>query len=232
MKTVRFIHSVVGIGAGVAVLSASSSEVLAAVVAQYNFGQLGPHVTDPNLTASNVTRSSNSLFNAFNHNTTSSSYTGGSSNPFLSVSPSSNDVNDQSEAVSNGVYWYVTLTPSSGYTIDLDTIKFTSFRGGTSQPRGFAVYSSVDSFSSPLLVQPDEPLVRSTSTFHNNTITLGSGYDNLAAPVTFRFYIWTPTNTNTIDFDDLTFEGNVIPEPSGLLMLGSIAGMLVRRRRV
>lgn len=228
MKTVQ-LYSLIGLGTGLSVLGALAHEASAAVIAQYNFGQLGPHVTATNVTASNVTRSSLSLFNAFNHNTTSSSYALGSSNPFLSTSPNSVDVNDQSESLSAGVYWYVTLNADTGFAIDLDTLKFTSFRGGASTPRGFAVYSSVDSFTTALLVQTDEPLVRNTASLHNNTISLSSAYDNLSS-VTFRFYIWTPTNTSTIEFDDLTFEGSVVPEPASLLAVASFAGLLRRRR--
>lgn len=202
-------------------------EASAAIVAQYNFGQAGPHTTAPNVTASNVTQSN---MNTFNVGATSSSY-GSGTNPFLAVAPNISGQSDPAGAYANNQYWTFTLSPSSGYQINLDDIQFTVFRGGASGTRGFAVYSSVDSYASALLTVTNESGTRSSP--RSETITLSSSFDALTSPVTFRFYIHSLNNASTVEFDSLTLNGEVslIPEPASLLTLGSFAGLLMRRRR-
>ena len=146
-------------------------------------------------------------------------------------------------------YYQVTITPQPSYTIDLDSIAFTIQRSGTGI-RSYAVRSSVDGFAanlpasiSPananLTIGPSDELrwVFDAQTGANNgsLITLGSAFDAVTSPVTFRFYAWNAeASTGTFSVDNVAFSGVAIavPEPTvaSLAAIG-LLGLLARRRK-
>lgn len=197
----------------------------AAVLVEYNFGGAAAQTVAPNMTASNVAPNNLAVFNP---SQTSPAY--GSSNPFLQTAPNFAGQGDPAGAFARNEYWSLTLTPDAGYFLDLDSLDFTVFRGGASGTRGFAVYSSLDAYASPLLVVNDEAGTRSAP--RAESIGLSGGFDNVTGPVTFRFYIHSVNNASSVDFDNVRFTGSVsvIPEPAalGMLMLPAVA--LLRRR--
>jgi hypothetical protein len=110
-------------------------------------------------------------------------------------------------AVTNNSYWYFTATPDAGKKLNFATLTLNAARGGSSTPRGIKIRSSVDSyvadlFSAALLTAP------STWTAINIDLT-GASFQGLTAAITFRFYIWAPTTSNTVDADDITLTGTV-----------------------
>ncbi len=124
-------------------------------------------------------------------------------------------------------YYEVTLTPETGYTIDLDSIKFSVERSGTGI-RTFAVKSSIDGYISNLAasinpvnaklsVQTGDiffwNLDATTSNQNGSKITLGgSSFTGLASPVTFRFYAWNAeANTGSFSIDNVSFAGTAAP---------------------
>jgi hypothetical protein len=122
-------------------------------------------------------------------------------------------------------YYEVTLSPSAGYTLNLDTIKFAFERSGTGV-RSYAVRSSMDAYVSNLtavylpppttnvIVEPgnDFFLRRDIVTAQNrNAIILGGiSFTNIAIPVTFRFYAWNaePGTAGTFSIDNVRFSGS------------------------
>ena len=211
--------------AALAALTGVSATAGAALLAEYNFGQSGPQFVASDMTASNAAPTNLAVFNVAQ---ISSTY--GSSNPFLQTAPQFGGQGDLAGAVARNEYWSVTLTPDAGYFLDLDSLSFLVFRGGASGNRGFAVYSSVDGFVTPLVQVANESGTRSAP--RTETLVLSSAYDNLTSPVTFRFYIHSINNASSIEFDDLRFFGSVsaIPEPAALGLLLVPAVGLMRRR--
>lgn len=118
-------------------------------------------------------------------------------------------------------YYQVTLTPTAGCSIDLNSITFTLQRSGTGI-RQYAVRSSVDGYAANLpasisptnanlsVVATDVFQVSDATTGANtgSTITLGATYDAVSSPVTFRFYGFNAEATGgTFSIDDVTFNG-------------------------
>jgi hypothetical protein len=115
----------------------------------------------------------------------------------------------------------VTLTPNAGCTIDLNSLTFTIQRSGTGI-RQYAVRSSLDSYAAnlPASINPANAnlSVVATNIFQisdattaaniGSTITLGSSYDALSSPVTFRFYGFNAEAAGgTFGIDDVVFNG-------------------------
>ena len=124
--------------------------------------------------------------------------------------------------VNLGEYYEVTLTPSAGYTITGDSIKFDFERSGTGV-RTYCVRSSLDGYASNLTAVYGLPttnvdvqagnvffLKRDITTVQTrNIIVLGASFMNLSAPVTFRFYAYNAEGTGgTFSIDNVNFIGS------------------------
>lgn len=118
-------------------------------------------------------------------------------------------------------YYEVTVTPLANYTIDLNSITFTSQRSGTGI-RQYAVRSSSDAYAANLAasISPANPnlsvvatnifqvLDAATGANNGNVITLDASYDNLSAPVTFRIYGWNAESAaGSFGIDNVVFNG-------------------------
>jgi hypothetical protein len=117
-------------------------------------------------------------------------------------------------------YLQVTITPASGYTLDINSITFTSQRSGTG-PRQYAVRSTVDTYGANLpasitananlsvvATNVFQVLDASTGANAGNTITLDSSFDVLSGAVTFRFYGWNSEGAaGTFSIDNVSFIG-------------------------
>lgn len=97
-------------------------------------------------------------------------------------------------------YFYFTITPSSGYKVDLTNFVYTGQASG-SGPSSFAVRSSIDGYASNI----GSPTVSGT------TIDLsGASYQNLTSAVTFRLYGWASTGgAGTYSVNSFEFNGTV-----------------------
>lgn len=142
--------------------------------------------------------------------------------------PTSNPFPTNSSSPNGGDYFSYTVTPNSGISVDLTSIEFDNQRSSQGV-LNFQVRSSLDNYASP--VQPALRIPANTTAFRSNdTITLGSQFSSLSAPVTFRIYGYNasgPSNTWTVDniqtFGDLTGAQPVPFEFSpgmGILLLG------------
>lgn len=125
--------------------------------------------------------------------------------------------------LATNTYFEVTITPQSGYSINLSQITFRTQRSGTGI-RTYAVRSSVDGYATnlPASINPanSELSVQSGNVFfrvldatitgqNGSTITLGAGYSSLTTPVTFRFYGWNAeASGGTFSIDDVAITGS------------------------
>lgn len=124
-----------------------------------------------------------------------------------------------------GEYYEVTITPASGYTIDLDSIKFSIQRSGTGI-RTYAVRSSADTYVAnlPASINPVNTNLSvqtgdiffwnfdaTTSNQNGSTITLtGTSFTAVSAPITFRFYGWNAeASGGSFSIDNVSIMGNI-----------------------
>lgn len=157
-----------------------------------------PTATSPNLTASAI-----SVNAAANMNLTTYG-SGYSTAPALSIVLNNSGSTDAASAISTGSYWTLTLTPGSGKTMSLSNLAFTIARGGGATPRGVVIRSSADNYTANLYSQ-DAATARPT--LSSVSVDLSSIASTTSA-VTFRFYVYTPSNSQSVDFDDIYFTGS------------------------
>ncbi len=204
-----------------------------AVLSQYTFGATNASPTfaattvDGGFTASNVTATTNAgpapgtVF-SFQVNT------GNYPNPALQVN-TQNGNTTAALAVTNGAFFTFTLTPNAGTpSYDLTSLTFDAARGGAGTPRGYVVRSSRDSFGSDLAAA-DVPTARPTLTPVTVPLT-GAAFTGLTTATTFRIYTYAPSEGTSVEYDNITINGTVIPEPSTAL-LGALGALCLLRRK-
>ena len=123
-------------------------------------------------------------------------------------------------SINTNQYYQVTITPTPGYSLDINSIAFTLQRSATGI-RQYAVRSSLDyNTNLPAGISPanTDLSVVSTNVFQvsdatssaedGSTITLGSSYDAITSAVTFRFYGWNAeASGGTFSIDNVTING-------------------------
>jgi len=199
---------------------ALSAEIQAATLATYAFTGNTTSATQSaaGITAGNVTNAGLSDFYV-----TSDGY---SSAPVLHVNPASGATTAPADGSGFPVASYFSITLDSAQLLNIDAVSFNAARGGTSEPRGFVLRSSVTGNQN--LYQSDVTEVRAT--FGSYSYNFGTEFQNINGPVTFEFYIYTPGIGASIEFDNITFTGSVVPEPRRMILL-SLAGVWVAFRR-
>ncbi len=126
-------------------------------------------------------------------------------------------------------YFSITVTPDAGTIIDLESITLDGARGGGSD-RGFVVRSSVDGFTANLNGPETESMATQRPTLTAYTIDLTDpAFDAISGPIEFRFYAYSTGPDNVLELDNIAINGVIVPEPSGLALLG-IGGLLLFRR--
>lgn len=149
--------------------------------------------------------------------------------PVLRVFPGGTDA---ATAVTNNSYVQFTVTPDANTQMDLSSFTFDAARGGTNGPRGYAVRSSVDGFAGNIATA-DITANRPNFAAFNVPLSAAS-FQGLTAATTFRLYVYSPSNTSTVEFDNLTLNGTTspVPEPASAgAAIAMLGGLLVRRRR-
>jgi hypothetical protein len=109
-------------------------------------------------------------------------------------------------AITNNVYSEITLTPDSGFGLDLSRLRFNTARAAATTPRGVIVRSSLDGYTADLY-SADIPALKPDWTRVDvdlSTLPVATG------PITFRFYIYAPSIGAAVDFDDIVFDGAVV----------------------
>eukprot|EP00903_Cladosiphon_okamuranus_P003962 g3960.t1 len=202
----------------------------AAVLLQYNFGTaigaetLAPTTQAAGLTGTSITAGAG--LSGIRTNQTLSN-TSGYNLPVLQVNP--NNFSTPEASFAGNAYFSFTATPSSLATLNLDSLTFLASPGGGGT-RGYDVRSSADNYAATL---GTATLTGSRTAPQSVSIDLSAtAFDAVATPLSFRIYVHTPLNSNSVEFDDITLNGvvNAIPEPSSLTLAG-LAGVLCAFRR-
>ena len=240
------------IGAATFVLSAALAVMPSAnaqILTQFTFGTVdNPGTTGvgyaPTTTATNITASDITLSAAAGTDATMqiAQTLGGLTYPtqVLSFNPTvlgaGTVATTPALAVSNNRYFSFSVTPSTGFQANLSSFTFDAARGGTGTPRGYVLRSSVDGFAANIATanvatsRPDLSAVSVPLT--------GLGFQNLTTPTTFRVYTYAPFANNTVEYDNVTLNGNIaavaVPEASTMALLslaGSMGAVVLARRR-
>ena len=131
----------------------------------------------------------------------------------------------------------LTITPSAGFALDLVSFSFDQENLTSRGPTGFAVYTSSDGFTTPVL---SGPLAPNATSYTNESVALsGSQYQNLTAPFAIRIsgyggptggdlgYLFLDNLTLNLTTPDVT----ATPEPSFWLPTAALLGILMLRQR-
>ena len=132
--------------------------------------------------------------------------------------------------LNTGNYVQVTLTPSTGYTLTINSLTFRVQRSGTG-PRDMAVRSSVDNYTDnlPATINPANAAlsiiptnvihyVSDISTGQNGATITPTNITDVSSPVTFRFYFFNAeATTGTFSVDDVVINGTTKSIPLGTI---------------
>jgi hypothetical protein len=102
-------------------------------------------------------------------------------------------------------YFQFTITPNSGYKIDLTSFEYTGATNN-SGPTRFVLRSSVDSYTSN---------IDGEKTIGDTFSLTGSSYQNISSAITFRIYGYKSSNGtgSTFRINDFKFNGTVCTSP-------------------
>jgi len=138
------------------------------------------------------------------------------------------------EAVQNDKFFEFTIRPQGDLRLDLFSLEFDVGRGGSGTPRGWGLFSSVDNFATEIATRTVGTIEPDLT--HVFVDLSDSRFQGLGGPLTFRMYSFTPGDGLSLEFDNITLLGAVVPEPStaALLaagLLGTLIGFRRRKRR-
>jgi hypothetical protein len=107
-------------------------------------------------------------------------------------------------ALDEDAYFYFTITPNSGSSVNFISFVYTGQASGTG-PTSFQFSSSIDGFSSAI----------GSPTAAGTTIDLsGASYQNITSEITFRIYGWGASSAaGTFSINDFTFNGTTTSLP-------------------
>ena len=148
--------------------------------------------------------------------------------PVLRLSPAGSTT--EASAIANNRYFEFTVDIDPGQSLDLMTLAMDAARGGGATQRGFAFYTSLDGFADAIH-SGYIPAQRPNFTHYEFDLS-GFAYQDLTGSVDFRFYVYSPSAGNTVEFDNIVLTGEAVPEPATPVLCG--AGMLTclwRRHR-
>jgi len=122
---------------------------------------------------------------------------------------------DLATAEANQTWFTFTNTVGSSVTdLDLTTLSIYAGRGGAATPRGFAVYVTTPTTTDELVQgATDVPTARPEYTLFNISLTGLASLQNLTAgqQVVFKIVFYAPAASSSLEFDNITLEGNVSP---------------------
>jgi len=207
-----------------------------AVLALYNFtgSSLASADTDANSSAGSFAPSAGTGTTG-NWNITASGVNTAEGNPAPDFAFKPVSATTEADAITNGTYWTFTITPNSGYNINVSNLAFDLTTVYTQRPLSYFLGTNVGGFSTPISG------TEATGITTTQTISLnlsGAGLQNQAGAIEFRLYIWSTAGGGSSgsrwSFDNITLNGSVaaVPEPAtAVLGLGGIALLAALRKR-
>lgn len=210
------------------VAPALSTTAHAAVIVGYNFNTLGATYRNPSSQAVNT------LSTAITDGSVVTFQSGDYATPAMQVNPSTSATNEAG-AISANTYFTFSVTVASGYALNLSTFTFDAARGGAGTPRSWHFYTDIGGFTLGNAVE-SEPVTTIRPNLSNYSVDLsGAAFQGITGTHAFRVYISTPTTNNSIEFDNLVLNGDVVavPEPNAAagVMVALVGLAVVRRRR-
>jgi len=181
------------------------------VLLQYQMGQLGPQVQDALKTAAGGALTPGSGLNYF-----TTDFGAYASSPALIANFVATN-SDVATALTNDSVITFDLTVGTKVTdLDLSSLSFNAARGGSSTPRGYAVYVTTPSTTNQL-VQAAVTVNTVRTNWSSQFVNLSgvSSLQNLSAGQVVRFIlpIFSPSPGSSLELDDLTVRGAVSPRP-------------------
>lgn len=208
------------------------AQIVPQVVVQYDFGTTGTPTTASSVTSTDWTASNFTAGPGLSVSTTTISV----GDPAPSFYARSDQTNSSGAlALTSNDYFSFTITPLNGYILDLGDISLDFAASWSSTVnRGFAIYSSINGFSSTenaIYSFSTTAAVSPAGTFSTHSISLaGEDYQGITSAVTFRIYLWDGASSTTsyLYVDNVTI--NTIPEPAPVMLAigGVFVAMLVK----
>lgn len=226
----------------VLIVLSSVAPLQAQILVQYNFTTNA----DPSTVAANTTASPTTI--SYPLGGVSGSGRSGDGNLFARGASSSSGglifQNSLANAITANDYFQFSLTPDSGYSVNLTslTVDWGGQAGSlNSFTFNYGLTSSVDGHTASDVIGIGSRAVSGTpATFGPQSLSLSAAkFQGLSAPVTFRLYFYATDIVGTDSWnkigrvDNITLNGAVIPEPSTYALFGIGLGalMILRRRR-
>jgi hypothetical protein len=176
-----------------------------ATLGQWSFtaGVLSPTTEDAQVSASNVT--SGGLTQPV-----SASGAGFATDPVLKIYPNSG-ATSETAAVNTNSYFEFTIQASAAKKIDVSALSFHVSRGGASTPRGWALRSSGDNFTTTIA---GETIPTQLTTWTSVAVPLD--FADQTDQLQFRMFAYAPAASNIIYFDDIAILGSAADVASDL----------------
>lgn len=110
-----------------------------------------------------------------------------------------------SGSLSSNLYYYFTITPQAGYSVNLNSFVFTGTASGTG-PTNYAIRTSIDNYASSISSPDLSGFVTDLS---------GDEFQNISEPITVRIYAWGASSAaGTFSVNDFYFTGSVTEQPA------------------
>jgi hypothetical protein len=189
-----------------------SGRILDAMLLQYQMGALTPQVQNEQTTAAGGALTKGAGLNSFDVD-----YANYVSTPVLTVNFNAAQSTLTAALAANAWLTFTLKVGSSVSDLDLTSLTFNVAKGGTSSPRGYAVYvttptssfAAVQTATDVTAVRPDWGSLQTIN------LSATAGLQNLTAGqlVTFCVPVYSPAATSSLEFDDITVRGNLTPLP-------------------
>jgi hypothetical protein len=214
-----------------------------AVIAQYTYAGMStglqpsapPSTVGDDVAVTDMTTGGGITGALFRINVSSAAYHSSNRSLFENAAHAGTTLQD---AISRNAYWVFSAVADPGFVLNLDSLSFAMGGGGSGTSElQYHVLTSVDGFTAADAVDFGSVTGNAGTTAASWTIKdvdlTASRFQGLSN-IEVRIYAVRPPGENLNQFirlDTVTLNGDVIPEPASLALLGIGAAMMIGRRR-